>query len=95
MCKLARAMAIEREPRKVGPLTGYSVTINELKKIYIRNGFQNMEVMKSHIDKWVAAEMAIRALDNVFFYLDIQDFDEAAALRKLEAMDGDIVGMMV
>lgn len=84
----------------MGPLLGYSVSLGDMRTLYTRNGFANLDkVIKDHIDGWVAADMAIRALDNVFFYLDAANYDEHQAIKKLETMDKDpnveIVGALI
>lgn len=84
MCRLARAKAITEEPKKLGPVYGYSVSVADLRKIYTRNGFSNLDaVVTSHIKGWENAEMAIRARDRVYFFLDTTVYEEKKAYDRL------------
>lgn len=83
MCRLARAKAITKGPIEVGPVAGYAIQASELKKIYIRNGFQNPEIAHKHVDQWQIAQMAFRIRENIFFYLDAENFEEREAYDEL------------
>lgn len=77
-------MAIEEGPKAIGPMYGYGLTTKDLKKIYIRNGFEHLEIINRHVTKWTTAGMAYRILDSVVFFLDVKDMDDAEAYRRLK-----------
>lgn len=84
MCRLARAIAITREPMEIGPVVGYAIPRKELKKLYSRNGFQNLElIVTRHVEQWIAAEMVFEIRENIFFYLDPDDVGDRNARNEL------------
>lgn len=97
MCELARAIAMAKGPKAIGPLLGYSVTTEELKKLYSRNGFQNLDLVTlNHIEIWIYADMAFRHNENIFFYLNRNDLGSRSAYEKLEELKAqDKTGLTV
>lgn len=84
MCDLARMMAIRNGPSRMGPVFGYSVSKIEIKVLYARNGFQNIDaVVTAHINRWRDGKLAREIRGRVFFYLNRSLIDDDDAYWKL------------
>lgn len=84
MCKLARAIATMEEPTRTANIIGYSASVKEIRTLYIRNGFQNIDdILLRHIKQWGLAGMAFKINERIYFYLDEQDWSDRDSFDRL------------
>lgn len=91
MLAIAKAIAISSGVRSLndqGKLCGFGLKIDELNKIYAREGFPvhkpNYTVVNDHITTWKIAGQAVQAGDMIFFFLDRGSFSDYQANVKLQ-----------
>lgn len=93
MYDLAKARAISDGPRATENqrIIGYYLTVEELKKMFAREGFvvsvngkrKTREVWQDIIERWIFADRAMKVGNYVFILLDNTDFDDVALRTKL------------
>ncbi len=96
MLAIAKAIAISSGIRSLndqGKLCGYGLKIDELNKIYAREGFPvhkpNYTVVNDHITTWKIAGQAVQKGDMIFFFLDSGSFSDYQAHMKLQEYAND------
>ena len=98
MYELAKAKANELGPRVTENqrLIGYYLTIEELKKMFAREGFvvsvdgkkKSREVWQDIIERWIYSDRALKNGNYVFFILDYTDVEDTnLKLRLNEASE--------
>lgn len=102
MLAIAKAIAISSGVRSLndqGKLCGFGLKIDELNKIYAREGFPvhkpNYTVVNDHITTWKIAGQAIQAGDMIFFFLDRGSFSDYQANVKLQEYAKDHDGQIL
>lgn len=88
MHKIARTIAVSREPRLIGTGYGYGLTENELKRIFFEQGFNTTrKTWQNYLAEWQTYGLAVHDEQNGVYWFAMNATLKAMA-EKCARKDG-------